>query len=118
MLTETTTRYRLAVDAPGASDAQRAESDALASAVRSHGVRRLARGVGLSPQFLCLWLAGRRTIDGEALTAIRRELAIGEPTGTARPPQGPRSLPATSDPDEPRGLDSVLRPPFRGYQLR
>ena len=101
MLTETTTRYRLAVDAPGASDAQRAESDALASAVRSHGVRRLARGVGLSPQFLCLWLAGRRTIDGEALAAIRRELEIGEPTGTQRPPQGPRSLPATSDPDEP-----------------
>lgn len=42
MLTETTTSYRLAVDAPGASDAQRAESDALASAVRSHGVRHFA----------------------------------------------------------------------------
>ena len=100
MLIETTRRYLLTPNAPEGSP-ERRTTDAIASAVRAYGVRKLARSVGKSAQLFSFWLAGERLLLPDTWHAVAGILRLDEATGFPLPPEAPRSLPATSNPDEP-----------------
>ena len=88
MLIETTRRYLLTPNAPEGSP-ERRTTEAIASAVRAYGVRKLARALGKSGQLVSLWIAGERFLLPDTWSAAARILRLDEATGIPMPPEAP-----------------------------